>query len=69
MIFTQQNLDDAERHVLEGDRHIAKQTALVERHIKRGLSVAEAQSLLAVLCETQITHVNHRDLIQRHLGR
>lgn len=51
----------ADRHIAEGERRIAAQTALIAR--VNGPSLISAEELLRLLCETQIEWERHRGLI------
>ncbi len=47
------------RHVLEGEKHIADQTALIERLRLMGLPTEDAQDLLEYFCQLQAQHEKH----------
>ncbi|ANL30175.1 hypothetical protein AMC90_PA00065 (plasmid) [Rhizobium phaseoli] len=47
------------RHVLEGDKHIADQIALIERLRLMGLPTEDAQHLLEYFCQLQAQHEEH----------
>ncbi|ANL38287.1 MULTISPECIES: hypothetical protein [Rhizobium] len=47
------------RHVLEGEKHIANQTALIVRLHLLGLPTEDAQHLLQYFCQLQAQHEEH----------
>ncbi|PDT21249.1 hypothetical protein [Rhizobium hidalgonense] len=51
------------RHVLEGEKHLAHQTALIERLRRMGLPTEEAQALLERFYLLQAQHEEHRQRI------
>jgi len=53
----------AARHVLEGEMHLAHQTALIERLRRMGLPTEEAQALLERFYLLQAQHEQHRQRI------
>ncbi len=64
MTYTQSDLDMANRHVAEGERHVAMQEELVSRLRLRNQSAAEAEALLALFNATLAQHRTHRDKIE-----
>ncbi|KPH05100.1 hypothetical protein CO657_36075 (plasmid) [Rhizobium acidisoli] len=51
------------RHVSEGEKHLAHQTALIERLRRMGLPTEEAQALLERFYLLQAQHEEHRQRI------
>ena len=63
----ERHLADAERHVANGDRVLAKQGAMIEHRRSKGLDVELATQLLAEMENTQRLHVTERDRLRREL--
>lgn len=64
-----QHLAVAERHVMQGEVHLARQEALIAELNHKERDVTQARDLLATLRETQALHVQHRDRILAELRR
>jgi len=64
-------LQQAERHVAEGKKHVAKQEALVAALERDGHDAyaAKAREILAVLRDTQARHEQHRQSILDELAQ
>lgn len=56
-----------ERHVLLGERHIARQREIVADFHRKGLRTDLAEDLLALFEQMQVLHISHRDRIAAHL--
>ncbi len=56
-------LEMADRHVAEGEGHIARQREIIADFARRGQSTIAATDLLRQFEETQAQHVAHRDRI------
>ena len=61
--YTQADVEMADRHIAEGECHIARQEELVSRLGIQGHSTREAEKLLALLNSTQVEHHVHRAAI------
>jgi hypothetical protein len=55
------DLEMAERHVREGERHIALQRKIIATLTEGGHLTDEAYKLLRTFEELQVLHVTHRD--------
>lgn len=66
----QAELEQAERHIREGEAHIERQLEIVAELERDGhaLACAKARSLLNVFQETQKSHVDHRAMILREIN-
>ncbi|MCC8984438.1 hypothetical protein H8A92_37585 [Bradyrhizobium sp. 10BB] len=62
------HLEEAERHVALGARHIAEQEDRIEHLARHGHDLAEAKKLLDNFYSCQVLHVQHRDRILRELS-
>jgi hypothetical protein len=56
-----------DRHVAEGEQHIARQRVLIDELERDGHDTKSAIELLSVLEQTQAMHVAHRDRIRADL--
>ena len=63
------HLEEAERHVALGKRHIADQEQLVADVARSGHETTEARKLLDNFYATQVQHIQHRDRILVELER
>jgi hypothetical protein len=63
------HLAKAERHVMEGAGHIARQRELVARLDGQGLDAEEARKLLLTFEEMQDAHIADRDRLIRELSQ
>jgi hypothetical protein len=66
--IVKQRLAEAERHVVNGRKHIERQKHIIQRHILEGVDAADAKELLAILRQSQVLHELHRDRLRRELG-
>ena len=64
-----QHLEQAERAVTEGERHLAEQEERLAELWRDGHDVTQAESLLKVFRETQAQHIAHRDLLLKELAQ
>ncbi|PWT88067.1 MAG: hypothetical protein C5B56_09405 [Proteobacteria bacterium] len=62
-----QFLEQAERHIAEGELRIAEQAERVARLRRHGHDVTEADRLLTLFRDTQAQQLAHRDLILKEL--
>ncbi|MGY8639302.1 hypothetical protein RAD15_43270 [Bradyrhizobium sp. 14AA] len=58
----------AERHVLQGKSHLAKQQALVAKLDRDGRDTTDALALLSNMRETQRLRISERDRLLAQLG-
>jgi len=54
--YTRADLEMADRHIEEGERHIVNQEILITKLRLQDLPVEEAEALLAILNSTQVEH-------------
>jgi hypothetical protein len=64
-----QHLEQAERHLLNGELNVARQEQCIENLERHGHDAALARALLDTFLCTQTQFVGHRDLILRELDR
>jgi hypothetical protein len=64
----QTSLAQAERHVVEGERHVARQRNLVTALERDGHDTSRAVQLLCQFEELQAMHVADRDRLRKELG-
>lgn len=64
----QDHLAHADRHVLEGNGHIARQREIVATLEREGHDTVAARALLAQFEELQAMHIADRDRLLRELG-
>jgi hypothetical protein len=69
MAYTPADLQMAELHVAEGQRHVLQQEELVSRLRLRGLPTEEAENLLSSFWSILQIHRQCRDLIEAQLAR
>jgi len=62
-------LYQAERHVANGERHIARQFDLIAELQRDGHDTTEAKALLKKFEELQVMHLNDRDRLLRELRK
>lgn len=62
------HLEQAERHIAEGYRHIFEQEDRVADLAGKGHDTTEARKLLDNFYASQALHIAHRDMIRRELG-
>jgi hypothetical protein len=64
------HFDLAERHVLEGEEHIARQREIVSRleHLREPVTLQTARDLLRNMEHAQMLHVIERDRLREFLG-
>jgi hypothetical protein len=63
-----QHLELAERHVLEGDRHVMRQRELVAELERDGHDTTDANILLRQFEDLLAVHIQHRDRLRTELG-
>lgn len=61
MAYSQDDLDMAERHVVQAERHIREQVERIERLRSNGLPIWPAEELLRLFQATLAQHQQHRD--------
>jgi isochorismate hydrolase len=61
------HLEEAERHVAQGVRHITEQEVRIADLAREGHDTKEARKLLDNFYGTQALHIQHRDRIQKEL--
>ena len=61
--YTAADLEMADRHIAEGELHIARQEELLTILRSKGLPTQEAEQLLRLFNETQSEHHTHRAAI------
>ena len=62
------HLEQARRHVAEGDHHVGRQRERVSQLARDGHDTKEAQRLLRRFEELQALHVADRDRLERELA-
>ena len=67
--FTLADLEMADRHVAQGEQHIARQEMLLTSLRLKGFQTVDATALLKLLNEAQAEHRAHRDAIATALDR
>ena len=65
MAYTQSDLDMADRHVAQGERHIVEQRERIEKLADHGHPTEEAEHLLAMFEDLLRQHVAHREQIAK----
>jgi len=63
MAYSLADLEMADEHIAQGERHIQLQRALIERLKGRGLPLEQAEALLIQFEQTLRQHREHRDLM------
>jgi hypothetical protein len=58
-------LEMVERHIAGGKRHLAQQVVLIAKLDALGRDTYSAETLLAILHQSQRLHIEHRDRILR----
>lgn len=61
-------LAESDRHVAQGERHIARQHQLIAELERDGHDTTSAIEFLSTLEQTQAMHIAHRDRIRAELG-
>jgi len=61
--YTQADVDMADRHIAEGERHIAQQEELLTRLRMQAHPTEEAENLLDLFNSTMVEHRAHRAAI------
>ena len=69
MAYTQADLDMANRHIAETERHIVRQEEIITDLGAKGADKNLAEELLAEFQATLRMHRGDRDLIARELGQ
>jgi hypothetical protein len=64
----EQHLAQAERHVTEGENHIARQRELIDELASGGHDLKAARDLLAQFEDVQTLHVADRDRLRAQLA-
>lgn len=67
MAYTAADLEMANHHVAQGEKHVQMQEALIERLRNHGLPTVMAEELLTEFQATLVQHRAHRDLMSRSL--
>ena len=62
-------LQEVERWVAEGERHISEQEQRIDTLRRDGHDVTQAENLLQVFYQTQSQHITHRDMILKELDQ
>ena len=62
-----QHLAQTERHIAEGEEHLAQQTLLIEKLERHGHDSEDARALLKTMIETQALHKQDRDRVLKEL--
>jgi len=62
-----QHLEEAERHIAQGKRHIVEQEDRIANLARDGHDTTEARKLLDNFYATQMLHIQHRDRIRKEL--
>jgi len=57
-----------ERHIAQGQRHIARQVEIIEELVRGGHDTAEARRLLSNFEQSQELHISHRDRLLNELA-
>jgi hypothetical protein len=58
-----------DRHIAEGEKHLAEQQRRIELLRRDGHNTAQSEQLLAVLRESQATHLQTRERIRQEIGK
>ena len=58
-----QHLAQTERHIAEGEEHLAQQALLIEKLERHGRGSEDARALLKTMTETQALHKQARDRV------
>ena len=61
MAYTQADVDMADAHILQGERHIIQQEELISRLRSQGLPTQAAEELLILFNSALQHHREHRD--------
>jgi len=69
MTYTPEDLIRAERHVAEGEQHVARQEEIITRLQLEGAYTAVAEQLLSEFRTTLKMHRRDRDRTAAELGR
>ena len=67
MVYTTADLNMADSHVAQGERHIVQQEEIVARLRAHGLPTEQAELLLVQFHATLAQHRAHRNLMLREL--
>ena len=62
-----QHLAQTERHIAEGEEHLAQQALLIEKLERHGRGSEDARALLKTMTETQALHKQDRDRVLKEL--
>lgn len=66
--YTQADVEMADRHIAEGEVHIANQKALLARLRLQSLPTEDAENMLDLLNSIMVEHYAHRTAILVALG-
>jgi hypothetical protein len=66
--MVEEHLALAERHVIEGENHIARQRQIIDRLARGTGNLKLAEDVLAKLESTQATHIANRDRLRAELA-
>ena len=65
----QTHLEEAERYVAQGERHIEEQELRISELAGLGQDTTEARKLLDNFYASQVQHIQHRDRLRRDLAQ
>jgi hypothetical protein len=68
MVYTAADVEMANRHVAQGERHIVQQEGIISRLLLRGLPTGEAEDMLEELRVTLTQHRDHRTIMVSSRG-
>ena len=68
MAYTAADLEMADRHIAQGERHVIQQEKLVLRLRSHGLPTDDAEMLLEEFRALLLEHRSHRELMLHDLG-
>lgn len=67
MAYTAADIEMANDHIAQGERHVAQQLELIARLRSRNLPTGEAEEFLEEFRATLVEHRSHRDLMLRSM--
>ena len=62
------NLEQCEKHVVLGEKHVLRQREIVDHLDRNGLDTGWARGLLDTLERHQLLHIEHRDYFREGLA-
>jgi len=65
----EQRLKEAERHIVDGKKHVEQQRLVMERLVGGGHKTHEARRLLHLLEDLLVLHMQNRDRIRAEMRR